>query len=151
VRSSRRRAPFLALAFAAAVGAGCASQGGDGVTGPEGREWRLVALAGGAVAGPGPRGAATLTLEADGRRAFGSGGCNCFSGGFERDGARLRFTPLAATKMACPEMATEDAYFAALAATRAWRLAGGSLELLDEGGAVVAAFEPAAAPAEAAP
>lgn len=118
---------------------------------PEGREWRLVALAGGATAAEGARGAATLTLEADGRRAFGSGGCNRFSGGFERDGARLRFTPLASTKMACPDMATESAYFAALEATRAWRLAGERLELLDAGGAVVAAFEPALAPGERAP
>lgn len=136
--------PALALALIACGG----GSGAPAQAALEGTEWRLVRLASGPVAAEDAQRAPSLTLEAAGARASGSGGCNRFSGGYTREGQSLRFTPLAATKMACPDMETEGAYFAALEATRGWRLAaGGGLELLDEAGAVVAAFEPAPAAA----
>jgi len=146
-RRPRRARTASALALAtgllACASGGSASGGGAAI---EDVAWRLVALDAGPVApDAGPR-APTLTLESASRRAFGSGGCNRFTGGYERDGASLRFPALAATKMACDAMATETAFFAALDRTRSWRRAGDRLELLDADGALLAAFAPAAAP-----
>ena len=45
--------------------------------------------------------------------------------------------PIAATKKLCPDdvMTTEDAYFAALAATAKYKISGDTLTLRDAGGA----------------
>jgi heat shock protein HslJ len=146
--STRRRIWLVTIAALVACGGGV---GSEAAAQPalEGTEWRLVRLASGPVAAGDAQRAPSLTLEAEDARAFGSGGCNRFSGGYTREGQSLRFTPLAATKMACPDMEMESAYFAALDATRGWRLAAGGLELLDEAGAVVAGFAPAPAAAPA--
>lgn len=137
-----------ALAFGVLLASAACANGGGGIakSGPEGKEWRLVELDTGPVAAAeGPR-ASSLRLDAENAQASGSGGCNRFSGGYTLTGDALTFQPLAATKMACPEMATESAYFAALAQTRAWRIHRGRLELLDGDGAVVAIFAAAPAP-----
>lgn len=139
-RGPRPRGVALPLALLLACGATTGSI--------EGVQWRLAQLGERVVAaGEDPRRAPSLRLEAgpEGARALGSGGCNRFTGGYTLEGDTLRFTPLAATKMACPDLETEAAYFAALAATRGWRLAGDRLELLDEAGAPVARFERAPA------
>jgi heat shock protein HslJ len=49
-------------------------------------------------------------------RVFGSGGCNHYNGAAELTGEGLRFGPLAATMMACPEalMAQEGLFFQTL-------------------------------------
>lgn len=146
--STRSRTWWLAIGLALIACGGGGGNEAAAQASPEGAEWRLVRLAAGPVAAGDAQRAPSLTLEAEGARAFGSGGCNRFSGGYTREGQSLRFTPLASTRMACPDMETESAYFAALDATRGWRLAaGGGLELLDEAGDVVAGFEPAPASA----
>lgn len=115
--------------------------------GLEGVDWRLVRLGDRAVEVAKPEQAPTLRLDAAEHRAGGSGGCNRFGGGYELDGAKLRFGEMASTQMACEHgMETEAAYYAALGQVRGWRLVAGRLELLDEGGQVLAAFEPAPAP-----
>lgn len=63
--------------------------------------------------------------------AEGSGGCNRFRGGIkpvENDG-ELEFAPLQSTRMACPSLTTEQRLGEALAATRAYRIAGNTLLL----------------------
>lgn len=125
----------LAACHPATPGAAPGSTSSPSLTG---REWRLVEL-GGRPAGAGAQDrAATLRLE-DGR-ASGFAGCNRFSGGYETDGSRLTFSPLAATRMACEQgMQLERDYLAALEATRTFRLTPQGLELLGESG-VLARF-----------
>jgi heat shock protein HslJ len=121
-----------------------AAAGGSGI---EGVDWRLVELGGRAVEVAKPEQRPTLRLDAAERHAAGTGGCNRFGGGYQLDGAKLRFAELASTMMACEHgMETEAAYHAALAKVRGWRIAGERLELLDEAGGALAAFEPAPAP-----
>ncbi len=81
-------------------------------------------------------------LRIDGERASGYGGCNTFSAGVANEGARLRFTSIAATRMACAQssMATERNMLAALERTRAYRLESGELVLLDSAGVQAARF-----------
>lgn len=99
-----------------------------------GAPWLLREIGGQPVSGP-PR--AEITFDGQGR-AFGTGGCNRFSGGYVLEGAALRFGPAAQTNMACepPAMDREARFHAALATVRGWRIDGAELLLLDGGGAV---------------
>lgn len=131
----RRWVPGLLVALAA--GAAMAEDGSaGGITG----SWVATEIAGAPVA----EGVVSwMTLTAEGR-AQGQGGCNGFTGGYRVEGAALGFGPLAATRRACPpaQMAQEAGFFAALGATRGFRIEAGALLLLDEGGAPVARLVP---------
>jgi heat shock protein HslJ len=109
----------------------------------EGATWALVGLAGAPAALTEQHPVPELRLDAEGKRATGSGGCNRFSGGYERDGERLSFGPLAATKRYCGGgMELEDGFFAALGKVARWRIAdNGRLQLLDADGTTVAELE----------
>ena len=74
--------------------------------------WRLEDLAGAGVMN---RVQTTLEFLSDGQ-VSGSGGCNRFSGSYQRQGDALSFGPIAATRMACPEavMNQETAFLAVL-------------------------------------
>ena len=72
---------------------------------------------------------------ADGR-VSSTVGCNRIVSKPSVEGDRLRFGPMAATRMACPPPLDqlETAYIAALDAVRSWRIEGTRLTLLDERG-----------------
>jgi heat shock protein HslJ len=96
----------------------------------EGTEWRLVDIGG----QPAPAGADTtrhpgFTLLAEGRKVQGSAGCNRMTGTYQLDGQKLKFGPLATTRMACPAMETESAFLKALKATTRYEMSGSSLTL----------------------
>jgi heat shock protein HslJ len=72
--------------------------------------------------------------------AEGQGSCNRFRGTATSDSTKtLSFSPLMSTRMACPALATEQAFTQALAATHAYRISGDTLRLY-------AATEPTGAP-----
>ena len=72
--------------------------------------------------------------------AEGQGSCNRFRGtAFTDSTSQLVFTPLLSTRMACPALATEQAFTQALAATHSYRISGDTLRLY-------AATEPDATP-----
>lgn len=79
-------------------------------------KWILIAIDGGpleagALAGRVPF--IEFGVNGDGSMA-GFGGCNRFSGSFQHSGSLLEFGPIAATRMACPDMQIEDRFFRAL-------------------------------------
>jgi heat shock protein HslJ len=111
----------------------------------EGTEWRLVDIGG----QPSPAGADStrhpgFTLLAEGRKVQGSAGCNRMTGTYQLDGQKLKFGPLATTRMACPAMQTETAFLKALEATTRYEVSGSSLTLYGADTAV-ARLEAAAA------
>ena len=90
----------------------------------------------------------SLSIAAD-MRAGGRGGCNSWFAqaelGPELDTGTLVFSAVAATRMACVSedaTAQETAWFAALAATRLYRLDGDQLVLLDEARGELATLTP---------
>jgi heat shock protein HslJ len=96
-------------------------------------DWKLVELDGKAVVKlPTQQREVRLTLAGSGTRAFGFSGCNQFTGGYEHDGANLRFKQMAATMMACssPFMELETQFLKMLGSTFSYRIEGQRLMLL---------------------
>lgn len=119
------------IAAAALLAGACATPvGGGRVTG----DWRAIDLNGFPVADPAP----TLSL---GDRAGGSGGCNRWSADYEVDAReRLRFGPIASTKMACAPavMEQETRFFDLLSRVRGYsRYGDGSLSLIGADGSAI--------------
>ncbi|HEX9187894.1 MAG TPA: META domain-containing protein [Vicinamibacteria bacterium] len=139
--SSRPTVPAL---LAAGLILGCASM--PTASEPpslDGTAWVLAELPGEtSVAGR----AATLRFEEG--RAMGSDGCNHFTTTYTARGSALEVAaPGASTLMACPPDVTRQAqaFTAALAGARAYRIEGGRLELLAADGRTLAALAPQAA------
>ncbi|WP_418991646.1 META domain-containing protein [Alistipes sp.] len=97
-----------------------------------GTEWQLIQL-GGQTVQP-EEGRFTLTLLAEGNRLAGVGACNRLTGSFETDAKRaLKIGPVASTRMACPDMAREQAFIRALEQTTHYDMDGPMLLLLADG------------------
>jgi heat shock protein HslJ len=108
----------------------------------EGTRWRLTHLDGAPVPADAQQTEAHLLFGSTGRRLTGSGGCNHLSGSYAVDGRQLELSRLVTTMMACERgMETERAFLQALELVRAWRIAGRTLELLDESGGTIAKLE----------
>ncbi len=75
-----------------------------------GTEWRLVEMNGAPVAAR-----VTAMLTEDGR-VVGQAPCNRFTAAYSGRWPDLSFAPVASTRMACPDLAVETAFFAALGA-----------------------------------
>lgn len=77
--------------------------------------WKLVELWGKPVAASDEGRAAFILLSSKNARFTGFGGCNAASGAFElKIGNRIRFTDMASTLMACPDMDVEQEFFQVL-------------------------------------
>ena len=80
-------------------------------------------------------------LDSKTKRITGSGGCNRFTGSYQRIGDRLTFGKMAMTFMACPEgMEIEREFMAALEQVQSWKIFGEHLELFDGNGGFLARF-----------
>ncbi len=124
---------FLLLLAAALAALGFPSW--SAAAGPEGVEWTLTEMNGKPFAAPaGARGAPTLRLDAEKKRVAGIAGVNRYFGSYEMTGEKLKFGPLATTRMGgSPEaMAAESAFNAVLASVTGWRIADGALALLQD-------------------
>jgi len=97
--------------------------------------WKLVELNGKPVVASSRRREPHLRLSPEAKTLVGSGGCNTMRGVYQLDGARLRFTQIATTRMACPDpyMGQESAFLKVLEATDSFKLSGDTLELLGDG------------------
>ncbi len=144
MRRMMRNGRGLGLALVVvALGASVPAQAQGGSTPLAGTSWQLVELNGQPVIGEEPL---TLRFAADEPRVSGYGGCNEFNGPYTQAGASLRFGPLASTRRACLEPASntqETAYFQGLESTTRYAIEGGQL-VLYRGNQVVARFEPSA-------
>lgn len=137
---SRPPAPSAPLAALALTLAACVAQADDAITGTE---WHLIGI-------EGQRAPAPLSLLLDDQgKASGQAPCNRW---FASNGAALpalALSDIGATKMACPDLAVEQAYFEALAAMERVELAGGHLFLIGPEGRVLEfTADPAADPAD---
>jgi heat shock protein HslJ len=110
------------------------SEAFSAAVGPEGPEWRLVEVGGAPVPPLPTEKQPYIMLDREQKRETGFTGCNNFFGGYELDGASLKFGPIGTTRMACPDLETglETEFFKALEKTRRWKISDGELLLIDE-------------------
>lgn len=107
----------------------------------EDTSWELVKLGDAPVVLAAGQRAPHIMFSASDGRVSGFAGCNRLMGGYTSEGAKLSFTQLAGTMMACAQgMELEQALHAALARVAGWRLEGNDLTLLDASGKALASF-----------
>lgn len=119
--------------------AGCTTSSGTAEL--RDRDWSLAWIEGFSSM---PSGVATPTARfgSDGRFG-GNTGCNSAGANYTAEGDRLTMDAMITTKRACIETAgneLERAYVSAMERTRRFRIVSGQLELLDDGGTVLARF-----------
>ncbi|MCP9885619.1 META domain-containing protein [Synechococcus sp. ATX 2A4] len=107
-----------------------------------GTTWRLEGLGGQQVATPPGGRPMELQLSPERLQLAGSGGCNRLMGGFSLQGASIRFSQLASTRMGCspPVMELEQRYSNALEQVRRWRIDQRHLLLQDASGKTLLRF-----------
>lgn len=80
----------------------------------------------------------TITFDQAQNRVSGSGSCNRYSGGFTLTAPdKIAFSPMAATKMACPGLSVESSYFELLNKVNKWSIKDGVLTLSQDGNALL--------------
>lgn len=106
------------------------------------RYWKLVQLHGRQIETPEGEREAFLFLSTAENRVFGNAGCNSVNGSHElAPMKRLRFSKMATTLMACPNMETEKEFLDVLENTDSYFLKGDTLELFRARMAPLARFE----------
>jgi putative lipoprotein len=92
--------------------------------------WKLTEIDGQpAILGAGRR-ELHMVLTSEGNHVRGFSGCNRFTGDYARNESLLRFKPLAATRMACPEgMAQEQRFLESLGEVVRFTISGENLAL----------------------
>ncbi|SIN82436.1 META domain-containing protein [Chitinophaga niabensis] len=82
--------------------------------------------------------APTITFDQAQNRVSGNGSCNRYSGGFTLTAPdKIAFSPMAATKMACPGLNVEGKYFELLNKANKWSIKDGVLTLSQDGNALL--------------
>ncbi len=106
-------------------------------------EWKVVAVNGTAL--PAMENIPAFSLDMTTHRIGGNSGCNRLSGEIRHDAAvenSISFANVASTRMACPDMDTENQVLSALNQVCAYgMLANGHLALMAEGSTVVLELE----------
>jgi len=110
---------FSLLGLIALAGCNTPSKSADDAKAPApemttellGTYWKVVEINGQAVTNPpSNQKEAYILLNKEGNKVQGSGGCNSLMGSFEiMEGNRIKFSGVASTMMACPDMAIESA------------------------------------------
>jgi heat shock protein HslJ len=75
---------------------------------------------------------AHLHLNADGKQATGSDGCNRFFGVYALEGDKLTFGMMGSTRMACPHADLDRIFYQSLKKTGRYQINGEYLELLQK-------------------
>lgn len=112
-----------------------------------GTQWQLIQLGGKSIRPE--AGNYTLTFDGEENRIAGTDACNRITGTYRTDETRaLKIGPLGSTRMACPDLQTEQAFTAALEAATHYDMDGPMLLILRDG-ELQAVFQ--AVPAETKP
>lgn len=81
-----------------------------------------------------------LDIQPNNERVMGNGSCNTITGRVQVQGNTIKFSGVAATRMACPEMNTETAFFKHLDNTKRYTITNGELILLNKDGGKLLTF-----------
>lgn len=99
-------------------------------------KWKLISIKEGFPLGH------TITLNIDGAKIGGNGGCNSFGGNFRRKGGKVKFSQIISTKMWCDDHGkTEIEYFEILGKTVYLQSKNGQLIMLNSKREVLLRFK----------
>lgn len=127
----RLAAAASALALGACAAAPPPPPAAAPALGLTGTGWSLATLEGAPATAP-------VSLRFEFERVTGQGPCNRFRGGFaEGPGDALEIGPVAATRMACPDLALEERFIGALTDSVRGARAGETLTIYDRDGAAL--------------
>ncbi len=73
-------------------------------------------------------------------KVTGNAACNNFFSKFKKNESSLTFEPLAATRIACPELEKETAFMKAIQNSASYKISGDKLTLSDINGNVILVF-----------
>ena len=104
--------------------------------------WELETLNDKNVVLSDPESVMFILFDEEARSVNGRAACNRFFGNFELEGSRLRFSPMGATRMHCPDMKWETRFFRILESVDAYSVCNNRLSLSSQG-KVVAVFRKA--------
>lgn len=123
------------LAAAIILLAGCASSQKSNGSGEKDlyKSWRATGFdTTGAMHSP------TIAFDQGQNRVSGHGSCNRYTGGFTLTAPdKIAFSPMAATKMACPGLNVESRYFELLNKANKWSIKDGVLTLSQDSNALL--------------
>ena len=108
-------------------------------------EWNVVAVEGKEVTGN-----PYIGFDMENGRLYGNAGCNRIMGGVEIDSVNpghIGLTNIAATRMMCPDMETEQKVLEALNEVAGYKASATGVELTDKDGKVLMSLEKREAPA----
>ena len=103
--------------------------------------WKLVTLGDENVASPAGARQVHVVMHSEGHRVQGFAGCNGMMGSYTLNGARLTFSQMGGTMMACTNgMELEQKFHRMFPRVATWKIDGESLQLLDGAETVLATF-----------
>lgn len=103
-------------------------------------KWVLVTLNGEKVKLSDPNNEMFIQFDEAEKRVNGRAACNRFFGNYEMDGTKLKFSPMGATRMACPDLAKETEFFGMLDKVDSYKIKDNTLSF-ESKGVVVATFK----------
>ena len=104
--------------------------------------WALMTLHGASMESPKGAREIHFVLHSEGRRVAGFSGCNQMTGSYQLTDAKITFSQMGGTMMACVNgMEQEQNFHQLFARVARWKIAGETLQLLDGAGTVLATFE----------
>lgn len=137
------------MLFISALAGGCSSGTKSTSTSKSGSKlydakWMINELEGKRVVLPEGGKEMFIQFSSDGK-ASGTTGCNNFTGTADISGSRMKFSPLATTRMMCPEqiMNYERSFLDAIQRTASYSINGSMLTLKDASGNALATFSSA--------
>lgn len=131
---------LLILICMLGLGMASCNSAGDKKVNLTGMKWVLQTLDGKAVQLKEGQDRVYIQFDNAEKRAIGMAGCNRFFGGYELDGNKLKFSQMGATRMACPDMEIETAFFKMLENTDSCEIKDHMLTFLQKG-KVLAVFK----------
>jgi heat shock protein HslJ len=104
--------------------------------------WKLMTIDGVPTASPEGAREIHFVLHSEGHRVAGFAGCNQMMGNYQLAGAKIDFSQVGGTLMACEYgMEQEQQFQQMFTRVAGWKIAGETLQLLDGAGTVLATFE----------
>jgi len=104
--------------------------------------WKLMTLGGASMESPEGAREIHFVLHSQGARVAGFAGCNQMMGSYQLTGAKITFSQMGGTLMACVNgMEQEQKFHQLFPLVAGWTIAGETLQLLDGTGTVLATFE----------